>query len=223
MPIPVRDVMTPDVVTVPESAEFKEVAGLLAAYRVGALPVLNPVGHVVGIISESDLLLKQEYPHAAETARLIEPGRLRGERHRAEGRTAGMIMNAPAITVAPTTTVTQAARLMHAEGIKHLPVVDVDGGLVGIVSRADLIRVFLRDDEAILAELRELLAAQSDVDPGRVTVTVSEGVVTLRGRVERRGAATTLALLARELDGVVGVDDRLDTEVDGRGTPSSMT
>lgn len=223
MPIVVRDVMTPDVVTVSESAEFKEVAGLLAAHRVGALPVLNPVGHVVGIVSESDLLLTQRYPHAAETARLIEPGRLRGERHRADGRTAGMVMSAPAITIAPGTTVTQAARLMHTHKVKHLPVVDADGALVGIVSRADLLRVFLRDDEAILADLRELLAAEPGIDPGEVGITVTDGVVTLRGRVRRRGAARTLALLARELDGVVGVDDRLDAAVGDRDLPCSTT
>jgi len=219
MPIPVRDVMTPHVVTVPESAPFKEVAGLLAAHRIGALPVLNPVGHVVGIISEADLLLKQRYPHAAETARLIEPGRLRGERHRADGRTAAMIMSAPAVTVAPDTTVTQAARLMHARRIKHLPVVDGAGRLAGIVSRADLVRVFLREDAAILADLRELLRVQPGVDPGRVSITVTEGVVTLGGTVERRTAARTLALLTRELDGVVGVDDRLDATVDDLAVP----
>jgi CBS-domain-containing membrane protein len=210
MPIAVRDVMTPDVVTVSESAPFKEVANLLAEHRIGALPVLNPVGHVVGMVSETDLLLKQEFPHAAETGRLVDTGRIRGDRRRAEGRTAWTIMNAPAITVAPETTVAQAARLMHSSKVKHLPVVDKDDKLVGMVSRADLLQVFLRDDGAILADLREMVKIQPDIDPGQVTITVTDGVVTLDGKVERPYAAKALALLARELDGVVGVDDRLD-------------
>jgi CBS domain-containing protein len=215
----IRDVMTEDVVTVTENAPFKEVAGLLAAYRVGALPVLDAGGHVVGLISETDLLLKQELPHAAESAPLFEGRQRRDQRFRAAGRLARTIMSAPAITVSPDTAVARAARLMHASKVKHLPVVDDDGRLVGIVSRGDLLRVFLRADEDILAEILRLVADQPYADPGRVTVGVTDGVVKLAGTVGRRSAARTLTLLAQELDGVVAVDERLGFEVDDLYVP----
>lgn len=214
----VRDVMTVDVITVTQNAPFKEAAGLLAAHQIGALPVVDAAGQVVGVISETDLLLKQEVPHAADIGRLFEGRRRREERIRAAGRLAGAIMSTPAVTVSPDTAVAQAARLMHASKVKHLPVVD-GGKLVGIVSRGDLIRVFLRDDDAILADVRKLVADQPYADPGQVTVLVSDGVVKLIGTVGRSSTARTLTLLARELDGVVGVNDELSYEVDDLYVP----
>jgi CBS domain-containing protein len=214
MPTIVRDVMTTDVLTVTESTPFKEVAGLLAAYHIGALPVLDATGKLSGIVSETDLLLKQEFPHSLQAAPLFEGRRRRGERRRAEGRVAGALMSSPAITVGADLPVAQAARLMHAGKVKHLPVLDADGELVGIVSRGDLLRVFLRDDEDLLADLRALVADQPGVDPAQVTVLVAGGVVRFTGTVPLRSTAKTLAMLARELDGVVGVDDRLAHETD---------
>lgn len=215
----VRDVMTADVITVAEDAPFKEVAGLLAAYRVGALPVLDAAGRVVGLISETDLLLKQEMPHAADIGPLLEGRRRREERIRAAGRLAGSIMSTPAVTVSPDTAVAQAARLMHASKVKHLPVVDAGGKLVGIVSRGDLLRVFLRSDDDLLAEVRKLVTGQPYADPANVTVLVSDGVVKLIGTVGRSSAARTLTLLTQELDGVVGVNDELSFEVEDLYVP----
>src|SRR5574341_1423708 len=203
MPTTVRDVMTTDVVTVTESTPFKEVAGLLAAYHIGALPVLDATGKLSGIVSETDLLLKQEFPHGGQTAPLFEGRRRRGERHRAEGRLAGALMSTPAISAGPDIPVAQAARMMHAGMVKHLPVVDPDGELVGIVSRGDLLRVFLRDDKDLLADLR-----------AQVADLVADGVVRFTGTVALRSTAKTLAMLARELDGVVAVDDGLSYETD---------
>jgi CBS domain-containing protein len=214
MPSTVRDVMTTDIVTVPESAPFKEVAELLTTHRIGALPVHNQAGRVVGMVSEADLLLKQQHPHAEETGSLFAGRRRHGDWRRAEGRRAGSLMTTPPITVAPDTPVAQAARLMQANGVKHLPVVDSDGKLVGIVSRADLLGVFLRGDDAILADLRGLVAGEPGVDPDGVAIAVSDGVVRLTGRVARHSTAWTLGLLARELDGVVGVDNDLSYKTD---------
>lgn len=219
MPTTVRDVMTTDVVTVTESTPFKEVAGLLAAYHIGALPVLDATGKLSGIVSETDLLLKQEFPHGGQTAPLFEGRRRRGERHRAEGRLAGALMSTPAISAGPDIPVAQAARMMHAGMVKHLPVVDPDGELVGIVSRGDLLRVFLRDDKDLLADLRALVADQPGVDPAQVTVLVADGVVRFTGTVALRSTAKTLAMLARELDGVVAVDDGLSYETDDLYVP----
>src|SRR5574341_126720 len=186
MPTTVRDVMTTDVVTVTESTPFKEVAGLLAAYHIGALPVLDATGKLSGIVSETDLLLKQEFPHGGQTAPLFEGRRRRGERHRAEGRLAGALMSTPAISAGPDIPVAQAARMMHDGMVKHLPVVDPDGELVGIVSRGDLLRVFLRDDKDLLADLRALVADKPSVDPSQVTVLVADGVVRFTGTVALR-------------------------------------
>lgn len=218
MPTTVRDVMTTDVVTVSETAPFKEVAGLMAAYRVGAIPVRNGADHVVGMVSETDLLLKQEFPQG-DAGPLFESRHRRAERRKADGRLAGAIMTGPAITIGPDTPVAQAARIMHASNVKHLPVVDGDGKLVGIVSRGDLLRVFLRGDDAILAEVRELVAGQPGADPEQVTVEVTGGVVKLTGKVELASTARILAMLARELDGVVGVDEELGYATDDLYVP----
>jgi CBS domain-containing protein len=218
----VRDVMTTDVVSVAEQAPFKDVAGLLAFHRIAALPVVDDAGHVVGMVSETDLLLKQELPHAVDGGSLFEGSHRRAERIRAGGRCAGGVMTCPAVTVAPDATVTQAARLMHDHRVKHLPVVDAGGELVGIVSRGDLLRVFLRSDDAILAELHALLVARPDRDSVLVTPRVADGVVRLTGRVRCHSTADAVIRLARELDGVVGVDAAVDWEVDDLYMPYPM-
>jgi CBS-domain-containing membrane protein len=198
----VRDVMTSDVVTVDEHASFKEIAALITGRRVSALPVVDADGRVLGIVSEADLVLKEEFPEGPAGGRLFQGRRQREDR-------------AKAVTVGPDATVAEAARLLHRHGIKRMPVVDPAGPLLGIVSRADLLKVFLRSDADLARAVRqEVLLRAMWMDPDTVVVDVRDGVVTLTGQLERRSLAPIVVSLVRGLDGVVEVVDRLTYEVD---------
>src|SRR5512133_3720824 len=133
---------------------YKELVRLLTSRRVSAVPVVDNRGRVLGVVSEADLLRKQEQP-ARPFARLPSARRRRRERAKAEATVAAELMTRPAVTVDPLATVTEAARRMHRAGVKRLPVVDVVGRLVGIVSRVDLLKGFLRPDEELRREIVE--------------------------------------------------------------------
>ena len=202
----VKDVMTAEVVTVRQETTFKEMAAVLRRYRVSALPVVDDAGHVIGVVSEADLLAKEA---------LADPGAVAGLLHhkdvrKAEGLTAGDLMTRPPVTASPGDPVEQAARMMHFMRVKRLPVVNSGGQLVGIVSRSDVLAVFDRPDEEIRQEitdqviLREFLA-----DPRQFTVTVEAGVVTLRGNPETTELGHEIVRKVRHVPGVVAVRDRL--------------
>lgn len=213
----VADVMTTGVVAAEEGTPFKEIARRMRSHLVSALPVVDGDGRVLGVVSEADLLPKEEDPEWLRP-HLLESGRRRVTRSKAEARTAGELMTSPAVTIGPDASLGQAARLMHERGCKRLPVVDASGRLVGMVSRADLLRVFLRPDEDIRREVvEEVLVRGLWVDPGDVSVRVREGVVTLEGPLERRSLVPILVRLVRGVDGVVGVEDRLSWVVDDIG------
>jgi CBS-domain-containing membrane protein len=211
----VRDVMTWEVVSIDEETSFKEMAALMAEYRVSALPVLDDDGRVVGIVSEADLLLKEEFPEGPPQGRLFEGRRRRETRTKAAGDTAVELMTSPATTIGPDASIAEAARLLHRHRIKRMPVVDPAGPLLGIVSRADLLKVFLRADADIAAEVRQqVLVRALSMDPDTMVVDVRDGVVTLTGRLEHRSLLPLIVSLVRGLDGVVDVVDRLTFEVD---------
>jgi CBS-domain-containing membrane protein len=213
----VRDVMTQDVVTVDEHASFKEVARLLSERRVSALPVLDGEARVVGIVSEADLLLKEEFPEGPPEGHLFEGRRRRHARVKAAGSTAAEVMTSPAVTIGPDASIPEAARLLHHHGIKRLPVVDPAGPLLGIVSRADLLKVFLRSDADIATEVRRRVLVRSMwIDPDVVRVEVHDGVVTLTGQLERSSLIPIVVGRVRGLDGVVDVVDRLTFDLDDR-------
>ncbi|HXM58471.1 MAG TPA: CBS domain-containing protein [Candidatus Dormibacteraeota bacterium] len=221
----VGSVMTRDVVSVSPVALYKEVAGELREHRVSAVPVVDADRRVVGIVSEADLLLKEERPPRRPGGPLVHP---HGDEARAMGRNAGALMTAPVVTVRPEATLTEAARLMHRQHVKRLPVVDGSGALVGIVSRADLLSVFLRSDESIVAEVQEhVLAGTLAIDPGEIQVGVADGVVRLEGQLETRSLARILVRLVTAVEGVVGVDDRLrwrldDTDLEPASNPLAV-
>jgi CBS-domain-containing membrane protein len=176
---------------------------------------LDEAGRVAGIVSEADLLLKEEFPEGSAGGRLFQSRRLRVERVKAAGDTAAELMTAPAVTIGPDATVTEAARLLHRHGIKRMPVVDPAGPLLGIVSRADLLKVFLRTDAEIAQEIRqEVLVRAMWVNPDTVTVEVRDGIVTLSGQLERRSLIPIAVSLVHGIDGVVDVVDRLTFELD---------
>jgi CBS-domain-containing membrane protein len=210
----VRDVMTRDVVVVDRSARFKDVARLMALHRVSAIPVVDEGRHLVGIVSEADLLLKEA--RGAE-ARGRDRGRRGRERSKAEGVLASQLMTTPVVSIGPDANVRDAARLMHRERVKRLPVVDADGVVIGIVSRRDLLKVFLRSDEEIESEIRgQLLRRSLWMDPHQIDVTVRGGVVFLRGEVERASLVPILIGMVRGVDGVVDVAPHLTSAFDDR-------
>jgi CBS-domain-containing membrane protein len=210
----VRDVMTTTVVLVDESVGFKDIVRRMEDSNVSALPVVDAAGHLVGIISEADLLLKEE--HAREPHRRPLERRLRRtERAKAGGLFAAQLMTAPVITIGPEASLGQAARLMHEKHVNRLPVVEEGGKVVGIVSRADLLKVFMRPDEEIRQDVvGDVLARMLSIGPDRVRATVRDGVVTVEGLVERRSLIPLLTGLVRGVDGVVGAEERLRYDID---------
>ena len=228
----IENVMTREVVHVPAGAPFKRVAELLAEHRISGLPVTDTEGRVLGVVSEADLLARQsvqEELRREELRRRTAPAwwrRLtRGRAGRrtaakAHAATARELMSAPAVTVRPEETVTEAARTLERHGVKRLPVVGEDGRLAGIVTRHDLLRIFLRTDTEIRAEVavqvveRTLWLAATALD-----ITVEEGVVTLEGQVERRSEIPIALRMTERLDGVVAVVDKLTYRLDDAHTP----
>jgi CBS-domain-containing membrane protein len=207
----VKDVMTEQIVAVRRDASFKEMAASLREHRVSAFPVVDDDGKVIGVVSEADLLPKEVL---ADSRRGI-PGAITGLLHhkqlqKAEGLTAADLMTHPAVTVRPDDLVEQAARMMYTLQVKRLPVVDAGGHLAGIVSRADVLAVYDRPDEEILAEIiDDVILHRFLVDPAQLTVTVADGVVTLHGNPETEALGHDIANRVRRVQGVVAVRDRL--------------
>lgn len=204
----VSDVMTQTVVAIGRGASFKEIVQTMQQWRVSALPVLEGEGRVVGVVSEADLLPKEEY-------RDNDPSRIEQVHHLADivkagGTTADDLMTSPAVTVPAGATLAEAARAMAHARVKRLPVVDAEGHLTGIVSRSDLLNVFLRSDEEIAEEVRrDVVGLLFPTGSPTIEVTVEDGTVTLRGQVPAPSLIALAARLARAVEGVVDVDCRL--------------
>ncbi len=204
----VRNVMTTDVATVVKGTPFKDVATVMARRDVSAVPVVDAARHVLGVVSEADLLVKQGTQEIEWTRSPRSWWRRRRDRRRAEATTAGTLMSAPAVTVTEDTTVAGAARTLTEHRVKRAPVVDDDGRLVGIVSRKDLLTVFLRADEDIRAEIVRRVFEGGigiPVSPGTVTVDVSDGRATLAGQLDLRSQLPLVEQMTRHIDGVVDV------------------
>ncbi|MFE0918539.1 CBS domain-containing protein [Streptomyces nigra] len=201
----VRDVMTCDVAVVYRDAPFKTIVLTLRDRKVSALPVVDGAGRVLGIVSEADLLPKEEFRDGAPGGD-TQARRLSGLA-RAGAVTSGELMTRPALTVRADSTLAQAARIMARGGVKRLPVVDGDGRLEGVVSRVDLLKLFLRDDDEIAEEVRREVVAYLFPMPGSaVQVQVRDGVVRLRGRIKDASLVPAAAQLVRAVEGVVDVE-----------------
>ncbi|GBQ02798.1 CBS domain-containing protein [Streptomyces spongiicola] len=220
----VGEVMTPEVVRTCRETPSGDVAGLLARHRISGLPVVDADDKVLGVVSETDLLGRRAAP-----ARRAGGGRLRLPALRRQARvaaaearamTAGRLMSTPAITVHPEQPVADAARVMERHHIKRLPVVDEEDRLIGIATRRDLLRVFLRTDEEIRREIvEEVLAGALRLPPHSAVVSVRNGTATLAGRVERRSDIPVAVRLSWRVDGVVGVMSSLTFRVDDTRPP----
>jgi len=202
----IEDVMSRDVVTVDPSTPLREVAALLAEKRISGLPVVSE-GRVVGVVSEADVLAKErgETHERGGLLSFLVQDRATAEL-KLEARTAGEAMSAPAITIRPDRPLPEAAGVMIDEGVNRLPVVDENGQLLGIVTRADLVKAFVRSDAELAEEIREdVLLKALWIPPEAVSVSVDEGVVTLTGHVENRATAEILPQFVQRVPGVVSV------------------
>jgi len=210
----VSDVMTTKVVTVDRITPYQDIDRLLTRHRISGVPVLKMGREVVGVVSETDLLAAEdERRRQARMAGSI--GRRWHLRKQPYVRlTADVLMTSPAITIGPDATIPGAARLMNTEHVSRLPVVDDDGKLVGIVSRRDMLSVFLRPDADIAHDARQILDEIPLADAKAVIAEVRHGVVTLTGTI-RPGAdheQDLMPLTVRliwDIDGVVDVVNRL--------------
>lgn len=211
----VDQLMTRSVKTVAPGAPLKEVAAILVENRISGLPVCDAGGRVLGVVSEADILLKERGVEGGHSrlARLLSPPDP-DDVAKAEAVTAGDAMTSPAITIGPFRWTHEAARLMLEHGINRLPVVKGEK-LVGIVTRADLVRAFHRPDHALEQEIRrDLLDETLWVSPGSVDVEVAAGAVTLHGQVEGRSDAQLIERLVGRVPGVVSVTSELTWRVD---------
>jgi CBS domain-containing protein len=203
------------VVTVDRYTSYQEIDRLLTERRISGVPVLKMGRQVAGVVSEADLLAAED-----ETARQARMAATLGRRWRLRKQphvnlTAGALMTSPAITIGPDATIPAAARLMNTHHVRRLPVVDEKGRLVGVVSRRDLLSVFLRPDDDIVRDARQVLDELPLADPKDAVVRVKHGVVTLAGTI-RPGSGEDdqdllpLALrLVWDIDGVVDVVNKL--------------
>jgi CBS domain-containing protein len=214
----VRDVMTRSVVSVGPSTTLKEAARLLVEHRISGLPVVGRTGEVLGILSEADFLVKAQGADAVAhrpLARIFgESGASEAQLTKLAAVTAGGAMTSPAVTIGPEGRIADAAALMTARRINRLPVVQ-EGRLVGIVTRADLVRAYVRSDDELARAIREdVLLRILWLDPARFEVQVENGVATVRGRADRRSTAEMVGRVVAMVPGIVDVLDFVTWEVD---------
>lgn len=202
-----RDVMTSPAVTVRPDTPVVEAARIMARRRISGLPVVDEDGHLMGIVTEADLLLKEAGPgglplvafHAEGPPPDVQP-LLR----RYEGRLVGEVMTREVVAAQEDTPLQQVAALMARKNVNRIPILR-GRVVVGVVSRNDVLKAFLVEDEELVRRVQETLE-ELGLPPDRVHVEVQDGVVRLRGQVDSPGEARVVALCVRGLDGVVAVD-----------------
>jgi CBS domain-containing protein len=214
-----EELMTKDVLAVSPERSLKEVAELLARNRISGVPVVDAERRVIGVVSEADIVEKEAGEEHRGLLSWIASGR---RPPKLEARTVGEAMTAPPLTASPGQDVAEAARLMTERQVNRLPIVNVQGELVGIVTRADLVRAFVRSDGEIARELRDdVILGALWIDPTPIDVSVSDGGVTLAGEVETKADAQLVERLAARVPGVVSVHSQLRWRVDEPDLPRS--
>jgi CBS domain-containing protein len=215
----VETIMTRDVASVTPETPLKVVAGNLLGFGISGMPVCDRVGHVVGVVSESDVLFKEVGPDMHGRALFPQLERKGKE----DARTAGEAMTSPAVVIEPKSAVWEAARKMLEHHVNRLPVVD-DGRLVGIVTRSDLVRAFVRPDAELERELvDDVMRRTLWIDTDRVDVDVELGEVRLSGEVDTKTDAEMIAEYATRVPGVVGVESDLRWSFDDRSRRTRNT
>lgn len=209
----VRDVMSTPVVTVPADLPVKLVAEVMLTNAVSAVPVVDAQGRPLGLISEADLLLKEIAGPSGAHLPWFESKQAAASRRRREALTAHHLMSTPLLSVHPEARLQQAAKLMYDKRIKRLPVVD-GGSLVGIVSRSDVLSIYLIPDEHLQRRASRVLHGALGRDARDVQVGVQEGVVTVTGEVATHSEADFIPRLLSRLDGVLAVEVNVTWRID---------
>ncbi|MGI5466636.1 CBS domain-containing protein [Streptomyces sp. CA-132043] len=222
----VSDVMNRDVVTAESGMTFKDIARLLAQHRVSGVPVVDGDGKVLGVVSETDLMARQAVQDDERPRRFprLPFGGTHAVQTKSHASTVADLMTEPAITVGPRQSLAEAARVMARHHCNRLPVIDAEGRLMGIVTRGDLLGVFLRSDDDIRKEVvDEVLVRTLWLEPRTIDVSVHGGTVTLSGTLQRRSEIPLALRLTSRIDGVVDVIDHLGyQEDDSRLRPSEQ-
>jgi CBS domain-containing protein len=216
------DVMTHNVVSAEQNAPIGDAIRLMLDHRISGLPVVDGSGKVAGMLTEGDLLRRAETRTERQRPRWLEflmgPGRLADEYIQTHGRKVGEIMTEDVVSVTEDTPLAEIVQLMERHRIKRLPVLRGDA-LVGIVSRADLVRAVAQlvdedptsaydDDEikkSVLAELANTVWAPR----AGITVVVTDGIVELDGAITNEKGREALRVAAENVRGVKGIRDRL--------------
>lgn len=219
----VKDVMTTDVITVDSHAPYGEIVATLANHKISAVPVIDRFGVVIGVVSEADLLHKVEFI-GDTTQRVFEWGTRKANRYKADGATAIELMTTPPLTIQAGASVVVAAKRMESGKVKRLPVVDGHGHPVGIVSRGDLLKMYLRPDNDLQEDVVEnVLRRMLWIDPLTVKVEVHDGTVTLTGNLDRRSTAQLASHVTKNVPGVIRVVDQLTWEFDDTKVSAGAT
>ncbi len=223
----VRDVMTRSVVSVHSGTPLKDVALLLIDHRISGVPVVDGDGAVLGVVSEADMLMKVQ---GADAVRHRPLARFLGESRETRAQlaklwavTAAEAMTAPAVTITSGRSIHEAAAIMTGGSVNRLPVVD-DGRLVGIVTRADLVRAYVRSDDELARTIREdVLRGILWLEPALFTVIVTDGVASISGRVQRRSTAEMVERTVSMVPGIVDVHADVSWELDdSRAEPAAL-
>jgi CBS domain-containing protein len=215
----VADVMTRTVVAVRDGAGFKEIVDAMRDAHVSALPVLDAENHVIGVVSEGDLLVREAVVAGQHKTTRRHPA---GADKATEVLAIGL-MTQPAVTIGRDATVAEAAGVMSSKKIRRLPVVDDWGRLIGIVSQIDVLSVYSREDCDIRADVLGIVTRQFALDQDVVEVTVKSGIVTLNGPIDIPASAPYLLNDIRHVEGVVDVRDRLSYPNDGHSGHAALS
>lgn len=202
-----RELMSTPVVTVRPEMPLKAVAEQMAAHRVSGVPVVDRFGHLVGMISESDVLVKLEFGRQGSgfSGFLDRLATRFNANPKRRARVASDLMTPRVITAGPEASLRELVHLMTAHDINRIPILE-DGRVIGMVTRADIVRALARRDEAVTEEVRWRLQHDLWIDATDLVITTHNGIVTLAGMVENRSDAVIVERWTATTDGVVGVD-----------------
>ena len=218
----VKDVMSTHVIAIRDIATFKEIATTLHEQRVSAFPVIDEDNKVIGVVSEADLLAKEALE--GTVPRTQQSLTQQSVRRRVNAVTAADLMTKPPVTTSPDEPVTHAARLMYDRRVKRLPVTRDDGTLIGIVTRSDVLSVYSRSDADIQHQItQDLVLGTFACDPDRFTVTVKNGIVTIKGAPESTLIGLDIVSAIRHVEGVVAVRDRLSYPPQSPHHPTALS
>jgi CBS domain-containing protein len=208
----VASVMTTQVTTAHPETSFKDLVTTMTDKQISAVPVVDRLNRLIGVVSEADALAKQEFhggrdelPHGDHAGR--------DRWYRSLGRTAAELMSTPVWTVNADAPVSAAARLLTKAKVRRVFVTDGKGRLLGVLSRRDLLRVYLHSDEEIRHQLERLIL-EFGVDQDAISVRVDAGMATLDGELGRRGQVDATVRMVQAVPGVVGVRNNLRYLVD---------